>query len=172
MRATHLSMLIGSSLLALSAQMARPDASADARKAIEAGYASQSKAFVNGDPKAFAATHTPDFAESDKRTGRKHTLKELQQVMPMVKQMLKEPKRSIVIRSFKLNGKTAAVAVTEKVDGSVMNPQIGKQSQMHAERDMNDVWTLSGKTWLLKSSKATAERTTLDGKPFGSGRRA
>lgn len=150
--------------MAVSAPIVRADALADARRAIEAGYGKMFSAISKADVKAYAAVHSADYYETDKK-GRKQTLAEITKTMSGVLQFIQNLKYKVTVQSVKMNGKNATVAATEIVEGTLMNPQTQKKSTMRSERTLTDTWVQSGGKWLRKSSKELSDKTTVDGKP-------
>jgi hypothetical protein len=163
------SLLSVALLLTLFTHSLRADSAADAKKAISSSYAAQSAAFGKGDFKAFAASHMPDYSETDMK-GRKQDLKALEMALKGISSFAKNLKRTVKVKKVTVKGPTAAVEATEALDAVIPNPQTGKNSTMHAERDLADTWTLQNKRWLRKSTKTLSEKQLVDGKPFSGAR--
>lgn len=151
------------SLLAL-ASAALADTTSDARKAIQGLYDTDNAAAKRKDVNALFAHTSSDFVAIDK-SGKKHTLAETKQMIPMLFSMMQDLKAESRVNTIKLSGSSATVTVDESMSAKMVNPQNQKSASVSMTQTSKDVWVKSAKGWMKKQSTSIKENTLVNGKP-------
>jgi ketosteroid isomerase-like protein len=141
------------------------DATADAKKQIQAEYNKIDAAAAKKDVKGMTASMTSDFVDTNEK-GEKTALKDLREKMGQVLAMTKSLKIKTTVEKVTLKGSTATASVKQTADISQLPPNVKTPVKMHSDETLTSVWVKSGAGWKIKSSKTNTSKQTLDGKPM------
>lgn len=167
MRRNLTAFVLASACLAL-VHGAMADATADAKKAIQAAYNAGNAATGKKDMNKMFANDSPDFVAV--RNGQTITLAQAKAAVKQFFPAVKSIKDVSVVQKIKLKGNEATVTVKEHGDMVMANPQTKKTMKISVDSVSEDVWTKSGGAWLRKRSKSISEHVTSDGKPVPTGK--
>lgn len=149
-------VLIGGSVFA--------DATADARKAIEAQYAKIGAAMAKKDIDAVAKFCAPDW-KNKAANGKTMTLEEWKTTLKIGIQQFGTVKFSVKVKTVKLKGNVATVSNDQTFEATVVDAGDNKTHIFKQVEDCNDVLVKTPKGWLLKSSETVSAKEYRDGKP-------
>jgi len=166
-RVSVLTALIGAATLSFSAS-----ALADAKSEISKVYDLRLKLFKARDAKGLAKMFN-DLATEDismdgaGMSGMKK--KQLTQSIEAQMGMIKSVKGgSMTLGKWKIQGNTATLEVTEKMEFTMSNPQDAKKPMvMKGTTISSDTWVKVGNKWKLKKVKVLKEDYTVNGKKLG-----
>ncbi len=153
--------LLGGSCLA----PAMADATADAKKEIQALYDKMDVAAAKKDVKGMTASLDPNYVAISAQ-GQKMTLQQMKGQLTQIMTMLKEIKTKTVILKIALKGKTATVNTKQSLTSNGTNPQSQQAMKLEVRDTSTNTWVKSGTTWKLKETKSLSSKQFLNGKPI------
>lgn len=156
-----LTALLGGSCLA----PVMADATADAKKEIQALYDKMDAAAAKKDVKGMTASLDPNYVAVS-ASGQKMTLQQMKGQMTQLMAMLKEIKTKTVIQKITLKGKTATVNSKQSLTSTGTNPQSQQPMKIEVQDTSTNTWVKSGATWKLKETKSLSTKQFLNGKPI------
>jgi ketosteroid isomerase-like protein len=153
-------------LLVVVSLGAKADATADARKSIQALYDRESASAEKKDAAGTVGQITPDYVGIGKG-GSRSDAAQLRKDVQMLLTMFKTLKVNQNVQSLALKGNQAVVTMKAHIVGIMVDPSSRKTHQMVMDSVSEDTWVRSGaKGWLLHLSKTISERALADGKPL------
>jgi hypothetical protein len=152
-------------LLIYGVPAARADASADARKAIQAQYDKANAAISKRDEVNMFTIYTPGFICEDIK-GKKRTLADLRQQTQMVITQARTISGTTKIISIILKGNNAMVRIAEHSKLVGTDPLTRTDSIILIDSTSDDVWALAKGNWMLTKSKTRAQKSSLNGRQF------
>lgn len=158
-------MVFSLCLLVSLAPLVRADATADARKAIQAGFDKENAGAAKKDVQEALAPYAPDFVRTSV-DGKKITLAEMKKGLTQMFAGVQTIKGTAVIQKITLKGKEATVTVKLHREITLLNPQTKKSSVIAVDVIGDTVWANNGKGWQEKSGRELSRKVTLDGKPI------
>jgi ketosteroid isomerase-like protein len=149
-------ILIGGSVYA--------DATADARKAIEAQYAKIGAALAKKDIDGVAKFCAPDW-KNKAANGKTMTLEEWKTALKVGIQQFGTVKFSVKVKTVKLKGNMATVTNDQTFEATVADSTDNKTHTFKQVENCNDVLVKTPKGWLMKASETVSVKEYRDGKP-------
>ncbi len=153
-------------LTGASLRPASADATADARKAIEANYAKMAAALNKKDADGYTQFYTDDYVKISKDGQKKNKAQATADLKAALQQM-KTAKFAIKVVKFALQQGKATANAQLNLAMSAPNPSTGKISQVTVNAVNEFIWVHSGTAWKIKQSKDMSSKMTVDGKPVG-----
>lgn len=167
MRMRAMSMATGLWLLAACAPSVRADATADARRAIQAAYDKMDKAVARENLDGIFAFYSPDFQQTSEEG--------IKTRLPQLKRGFREffaHNQCVNIKStiykFSLKNTTATVINHARNSWIFTNRRTKQRSNVVHNIVVKETWVKSGQIWLMKSRKSLSHKMTIDGKPIKS----
>ena len=146
---------------------ARADATADARKAIQAAYTKRDAAEARKDMEGSMSSMAPDFVFISKE-GQKGDMALLKRRMAPAFAMMQSVKSRSQVQSVSVKGKEATASVKSHMEMLILNPQTQVPQKIVVDATSVDLWTKTASGWLQKRMVAKSESGTLDGKSITS----
>src|SRR2546421_7925540 len=143
--------------------MAKADATAEARKQIQAAYGRENAATARKDTSGVVANMSPDYVTSDVH-GQTATVELIRQTLPKIFASTLSLKAKTVITKFALKGNEADVTVKEHADISLFNRKTLKPSKLVLDETTQTTWVKTPSGWRKKRSRTLSSHQTLDGK--------
>lgn len=140
------------------------NATADARKAIQAIYDSHNAAVARKDLDGALAHRTQDYVSIGAKGDRK-SLEQSRQVLRRLFAAMEWAQGSSVIQKITLKDDTAIVLVKEKGRLVLANPQTGQKATLDINGLSRDVWVRRQGRWLVKQSQNLQSKITRNGQP-------
>ena len=149
--------------LALMPTPLNADATAEARKQIQAAYGRENAATARKDTSGVVANMSPDYVTSDVR-GQTATVELIRQTLPKIFASTLSLKAKTVITKFALKGNEADVTVKEHADITLFNQKTGKSSRLVVDETAQTTWVKTASGWKKKRNRTLSSHQTLDGK--------
>lgn len=145
------------------APVIKADATADARKVIQANYNKADSAMARKDVNTVIAMYTPD-AVSVSKEGKEASLADLKTSFGQLLPMAKSIKSTTTIEKLVLKGKEAFATIKEHAEILLSNPKKPSGSDKYvADATGEDTWVQTAKGWLIKKSKNLTMKQFLNG---------
>ena len=144
---------------------AHADASADARKTIQAAYTKENAAVAKKDLNGAFAFVAPDFMTGDK-TGHQAALRDLKPQLQVVFDNSTSLKATTTITKFSFKGNQATVTTKDRTIMNLKAPKGGKPSKAVVDTIEEDLWVNNVGKWVRRLSTILSQTMTKDGKPF------
>ena len=149
----------------ISSGVAAGDATADARKQIQAAYDRENAAAARKDAAAVLANLTPDY-KSVSAGGQTVTVHTLRQRLPVIFANAISIRGKSTITKLTLKGNQADVQVKEHGVLTLMNRQARKQSKLEIHDVSQTLWVKTKSGWKKKQSRTITSKQSLDGRPL------
>lgn len=162
-RPARIAALVGCLFSFLAPAALRADATADARRAIQAVYAQMNAALARKDLAASFRHLTDDHVSIDEHGNRKSAedlRRELQQLLPVVRSY----QGRSVIQKITVQGNRATVVVQESGRMVVRDPSTDRQAIMAGNNTSRELWVKQKGRWMLKTSNLLKRTMTVNGK--------
>jgi len=142
------------------------DATADAKKAIQASYDRSNNGLAHKETKSLIDMYTPDYYAISKK-GKKTSLAELKESIKGIVAAAKTIKASTTVQKIVLKGNEAIVTTKEHTELFLVNPQDPSQTAKIVADDTSEhTWVKSAKGWLLKKARNLTSKATMNGQPM------
>lgn len=157
------SLILTAASLAVTAGACLADASADAKRSIQASTDKAMQLIVKHQYEGLAKLCTPDckFTEAGQTMGLKESLATLKAEMAVTKDV----KMSSTVLTCKVNGDTAECTSRDVMSAKVKGPD-KKWHTLNTDGTSRQTFVKKGGKWLMKSNASVTQKTLQDGKPF------
>lgn len=142
----------------LPVQSARAVFPSNARKAIQAQYEKLFACFGRKDANGMLSVYSPDYSTTNTK-GRRQTLAEVSQQLPIVFGMAKSLHAVVVIRKLVVKGESAVATVKISARLTFVNPRTKTDTTNIQETTSEDQWIKGPKGWLMRSSRELSHGT-------------
>lgn len=138
------------------------DATADAKKEIQARYDKVKAAGERKNIKQLLEHYTPDYTLTGQ--GRNYTLGHMRVHIGQLIRSMATIKIVTTIQKVDLKGNTATISAKEHCDLGYVNQGTKKVEPMTVDSTLQDVWVKQPEGWMLKSTKLLTAKRLLNGK--------
>jgi uncharacterized protein (TIGR02246 family) len=139
------------------APVIKADATADAKKAIQAAYDKQAGAVARRDAKAVFEIYAPDFEVVSKK-GKKTSLANIKASITQLMASSNSINTSYKIQKLVLKGKEGTATIHTHAE--IGAPNAGKYV---LDQTSEDTWIKAAKGWLLRRSKSLTSKESMNG---------
>jgi uncharacterized protein (TIGR02246 family) len=144
------------------------DATADAKKAIQAAYNKMNAALERKDVNGAFSVLTPD-AEQITLQGQRLSAAQMRQQMTQGLAQARSIRSRTTVQKVTLKGNQALAVVRSQVSFVVTDPQSGRDAKIAADEVSDDTWIKTAQGWRAKRSKTTRQKQTVNGQPVPPG---